>query len=56
MKRIIILLLALLLALSLAACGGEKKTGASTGSDLSWAEIERRAEEELKQEQAQAQK
>ncbi len=54
MKKMIALLLALALTLSLAACGGEKKSGsASTSSDLSWAEIERLADEELAKEQKQ---
>ena len=43
MKKLTLILLTLALALSLAAC--DRGSGASTGSDLSWEEIERQAGE-----------
>jgi len=49
MKKIVALVLALLVILSF--CGCEKNNGAggvpSSGSDLSWEEIQRQAEKEL---------
>ena len=53
MKRWIALLLAAMLALSFCACDSGKK-GAATGSDLSWKQIEKLAEEELAREAAAA--
>lgn len=50
MKRLTAWILAALLLLSLCACEGGKR--ASTGSDLSWEEVERIAERELAEEAA----
>ena len=46
MKRLFALLLALSMVLCLSACDGGKKgaAAASTGSDLTWEEIEKLAE------------
>ena len=51
MKKLTAFILTMLIALSMCACdGGESKKPASTGSDLSAAEIERLAEEALAKE------
>lgn len=50
MKKVIVVILTLLTALSLCACdskSGKKASAPATGSDLSWEEIEKLADERL---------
>lgn len=53
MKKMIAAILALLMAVSLCACnsGSSKKKEAATGSDLSWEEIQKLADERLAQQE-----
>ena len=53
MKKLIATVLILLMAVSLCACnsGNSKKRPAATGSDLSWEQIEKLADERLAQQE-----
>ncbi len=50
MKKLVSLLLALSMALTLAACNGSRGKGAASGSDLTQKQIDRIVEKQLKEE------